>query len=102
MPYCESQKVSKRRFDKLQDRSLIQRYQCQECRKRFNERTRTAMAHLGISSRVVSYGINARREGMGARATGRTFGESHSTHSTVGKTPSVASQELVSTSTERL
>ena len=37
------------------------------------------MAHLRSSSEVVSYAISARTEGMGARATGRTFGKSHTT-----------------------
>ena len=37
------------------------------------------MARLRTSSAVVSYAINARTEGMGARAAGRTFGKSHTT-----------------------
>ena len=37
------------------------------------------MAGLRTSSTLVSYAINARTEGMGVRATGRTFGKSHST-----------------------
>ena len=37
------------------------------------------MARLRTSSAVVSYAVNARTEGMGARAAGRTFGKSHST-----------------------
>ena len=78
-PHCESKKVNKRGLDKLQDGSLIQHYQCKECGKRFNERTGTAMARLQTSSSVVSYAINARTEGMGVRATGRTLGKSHST-----------------------
>ncbi len=78
-PYCQSQQVTKRGFDKLQDGSSIQRYRCKDCGKRFNERTGTPMARLRTSSAVVSYAVNARTEGMGARAAGRTFGKSHST-----------------------
>jgi hypothetical protein len=37
------------------------------------------MARLRSSREVVSYAIGARTEGMGARATGRTFGKSHTT-----------------------
>lgn len=37
------------------------------------------MAGLRTSSELVSYAIGARTEGMGVRATGRTFGKSHST-----------------------
>ena len=37
------------------------------------------MARLRSSSAVVSYAIKVRTEGMGARATGRTFGKSHTT-----------------------
>lgn len=37
------------------------------------------MARLRSSSEVVSYAIGARTEGMGARATGRTWGKSHTT-----------------------
>ena len=37
------------------------------------------MSRLRTDSIVVSYAISARTEGMGLRATGRTFGISHST-----------------------
>lgn len=37
------------------------------------------MSRLRTNSIVVSYAIGARTEGMGLRATGRTFGISHST-----------------------
>lgn len=78
-PHCQSQKVIKRGFDSLQDGTPVQRYQCQACQKRFNERTGTPMARLRTSSSVVSYALNARTEGMGVRATGRTFSKSHAT-----------------------
>ena len=37
------------------------------------------MARLRTSSMVVSLAPNVRTEGMGVRATGRSFGKSHST-----------------------
>lgn len=37
------------------------------------------MARLRTTSLVVSYAIKARTKGMGVRATGRTFGTSHTT-----------------------
>ena len=73
-PYCQSQQVTKRGVDKLQDGSPIQRYRCKDCGKRFNERTGTPMARLRTCSTVVSYAVNARTEGMGVCAAGRTYG----------------------------
>lgn len=78
-PICRSNQVVKRGFDKLKDGTAIQRYRCKTCGKRFNERTGTPMARLRSSSEVISYAIGARTEGMGVRATGRTFGKSHTT-----------------------
>ena len=37
------------------------------------------MSRLRTDSLIVSYAISARTEGMGIRATGRTFGKAHST-----------------------
>ena len=37
------------------------------------------MSRLRTSSRLVSFALNAGAEGMGIRATGRTFGQSHTT-----------------------
>ncbi len=53
--------------------------ECKGCGKRFNERSGTPMARLRPPPSVVSYAINARTAGMSVRATGRTFGKSHST-----------------------
>lgn len=78
-PQCQSETVIKRGFDHLADGTLLQRYQCKGCGKRFNERSGTPMARLRTPQSVVSYAISARTEGMGVRATGRTFGKSHST-----------------------
>jgi transposase-like protein len=78
-PHCQGQQVVKRGFDTLQDGTQLQRYRCPECGKRFNERTGTSMSRLRTPSGVVSFALNARTEGMGVRATGRTFGKSHTT-----------------------
>jgi hypothetical protein len=37
------------------------------------------MSRLRTPSSVVSFALNARTEGMGVRATGRTFGKCHTT-----------------------
>ena len=78
-PNCESLKVIKRGFDTLKDGTPLQRYRCKACGKRFNERTGTPMSRLRSPSNVVLFALNARTEGMGVRATGRTFGKSHTT-----------------------
>lgn len=78
-PNCQSQQVIKRGFDTLKDGTPLQRYRCNACGKRFNERTGTPMSRLRTPSSLVSFALNARTEGMGVRATGRTFGKSHTT-----------------------
>jgi transposase-like protein len=78
-PHCESSQTVKNGTVKLQDQSLQQRYLCQACGKRFNERTKTPMSRLRTSSAVVAAAINVRTEGLGVRATGRSFGKAHST-----------------------
>ena len=50
------------------------------------------MSRLRTSSSVVSYALNARTEGMGVRATGRTFGKSHTTDYALGTALSQPSQ----------
>lgn len=76
-PTCQSQKVIKRGFDSLKDGTQLQRYRCNDCGQRFNERTGTPMSRLRTPSSLVSLALNARTEGMGVRAAGRTFGKSH-------------------------
>jgi transposase-like protein len=78
-PHCQSEQTVKNGTVKMGDQSLQQRYLCQACSKRFNERTNTPMARLRTPSVVVSAAINVRTEGLGVRATGRSFGKSHST-----------------------
>ena len=73
---CESQQVVKNGKVTLRDGVVVQKY---VCRKQFNDRTGTPMARLRTSSTIVTLAMNVRTEGMGVRATGRSFGKSHST-----------------------
>ena len=78
-PHCQSLQVVKNGRETLSIGVLLQRYRCNNCGKRFNERTDTPMARLRVPSSVVAMALTSRTEGMGARAAGRTFGKSHST-----------------------
>lgn len=78
-PHCQSEKPVKTGKVKLQDQSVQQRYLCQGCKKRFNERTKTSMARFRTPVSLVSAALNVRTEGLGVRATGRSFGKSHAT-----------------------
>lgn len=78
-PHCHSEHTVKNGTATLQDGSIQQRYLCRDCRKRFNDRTNTPMARLRTSPEVVAAALNVRSEGLGVRATGRSFGKSHST-----------------------
>jgi transposase-like protein len=70
--YCSSQETVKNGTGTRQGRQ-IQRYLCRTCGKRFNDWTNTPMAR----PELVSTAINVRTEGLGVRATGRSFGKSH-------------------------
>ena len=76
---CESEQVVKNGKITLQDRTSVQKYLCKACGRQFNERTGTPMARLRTSSTLVAAAINVRAEGMGVRATGRSFGKAYST-----------------------
>lgn len=78
-PDCQSQKVVKNGKTKRHDGSVAQKYLCKACSKQFNDRTGTPMTRLRTSSVIVSAALNVRTEGLGIRATGRSFGKSHST-----------------------
>ena len=78
-PHCQSEKTVKNGTAKLKDNSRRQNYRCRNCNKRFNERTNTPMARLRTPVETVSAAINVRGEGLGVRATGRSFGKSHAT-----------------------
>ena len=76
---CQSEQVVKNGKISLKEHTSVQKYLCKACGRQFNERTGTPMARLRTSSTLVSSAINVRSEGMGVRATGRSFGKSHST-----------------------
>ncbi|ASC73521.1 hypothetical protein XM38_044880 [Halomicronema hongdechloris C2206] len=78
-PHCQSQKTVKNGTARLKDQSTRQRYLCRDCGKRFNARTHTPLARLRTLASMVSAAINVRTEGLGVRATGRSFGKSHAT-----------------------
>jgi len=78
-PTCHSQAVVKNGTTKRQDDSVVQKYQCKACNRQFNERTGTPMSRLRTSSATVGAALSVRTEGLGIRATGRSFGKAHST-----------------------
>ena len=78
-PHCQSERTVKNGKVKMKDQSVQQRYLCQACGKRCNERTKTPMARLRTPAMLVSAAIHVRTEGLGVRATGRSFGKSHAT-----------------------
>jgi transposase-like protein len=78
-PACQSHNVVKNGTTERQDSSVVQKYLCKDCQRQFNERTGTAMSRLRTPSAIVGAALNVRTEGLGVRATGRSFGKSHST-----------------------
>ena len=78
-PTCHSQTVVKNGATKRQDGSVVQKYLCKGCNRQFNERSGTPMSRLRTSSVIVGAALTVRTEGLGMRATGRSFGKSHST-----------------------
>jgi transposase-like protein len=75
--YCQSQHVVKNGKDQAVG-EIIQRYRCNDCGKRFNERSGTPMARLRTPVDIIAQAMNARTEGLGLRATGRILGKSGS------------------------
>ena len=55
-----------------------QRYLCNECGKRFNERSGTPIARLRTPVETIAIAMKMRSEGLGIRATGRVIGKSGS------------------------
>ncbi len=78
-PTCQSQNVVKNGTTRRQDNSVVQKYQCKACKRQLNERTGTAMSRLRTPSLCAGAALNVRPEGLGIRATGGSFGKSHST-----------------------
>lgn len=78
-PHCQSSKTVKNGKARLKDRRQRQNYLCRSCGKRFNDRTNTPMARLRTPPEIVSAALIIRSEGLGIRATGRSFEKSHTT-----------------------
>jgi transposase-like protein len=74
---CESKRVVKN-GNKQSGGKSIQRYLCNECGKRFNERSGTPLARLRTPVETIAMAIKMRSEGLGIRATGRVIGKSGS------------------------
>jgi transposase-like protein len=75
--YCESKRVVKN-GKKSSGGKSIQRYLCNECGKRFNERSGTPIARLRTPVATIAIAMKMRSEGLGIRATGRVIGKSGS------------------------
>jgi transposase-like protein len=78
-PYCQSERPVKNGRAPLKEQNALQRNLGRDCGKRYNERTNTPMARFRTPARVVSAALNVRSEGLGVRATGRSFSASHAT-----------------------
>jgi transposase-like protein len=68
--YCESTMVVRNGKGKSVD-EFIQRYLCNECGRRFNERSETPIANLQTPVDIFSLAMKMRGEGLGIRATAR-------------------------------
>jgi transposase-like protein len=73
--YCESEGVVKNGKDQASGQ-IIQTYRCNECGRRFNERSGTPMSRLRTSSETIALAMKVRSEGLGIRATGRVLEKS--------------------------
>jgi transposase-like protein len=73
--YCESNRVVKNGKKQSGGKS-IQRYLCNECGKRCNERSGTPIARLRTPVETIAMAMKMRSEGLGIRATGRVLGKS--------------------------
>jgi transposase-like protein len=71
--YCESTRIVKNGKGQAVGES-IQRYLCNECGKRFNERSGTPIANLQTPVDTISLAMKMRSEGLGMRATARVIG----------------------------
>jgi transposase-like protein len=71
--YCESRTVVKNGKGQSIG-EIIQRYLCNACGRRFNERSGTPIANLQTSTEVISLAMKMRSEGLGMRARARVIG----------------------------
>lgn len=73
--YCESERVVKNGKGQASGK-IIQTYRCNECGRRFNERSGTPMSKLRTAPETVALAMKVRSEGLGIRATGRVLEKS--------------------------
>jgi transposase-like protein len=73
--YCESKRIVKNGKEQAVGQ-MIQTYRCNDCRRRFNERSGTSMARLRTAPEVIALAMKVRSEGLGIRATGRVLEKS--------------------------
>ncbi len=76
--YCQSERVVKNGTKRLKTGQVVQNYLCNECGRRFNERSGTPMARLRTPVETVEMAIKVRGEGLGIRATARVLDKSPS------------------------
>jgi transposase-like protein len=76
--HCSSERVVKNGTKTLKSQEVRQRYLCQDCKRRFNDRSGTPMAGLRTPVATVEMAFKARHEGLGVRATARVVGKSAS------------------------
>ena len=76
-PRCESENVLKNGVRQLKSGNRVQYYCCKDCNKRFNERAGTPMHRMRTPAETIATALKARGEGLGLRAAGRVFGNSH-------------------------
>lgn len=69
--HCESERVVKNGTTTLQTGQVVQKYLCNDCHRRFNDRTGTPMSRLRTPVEIIEIALNARGEGLGVRAAGR-------------------------------
>lgn len=74
--HCQSERVVKNGTKTLKTGQRIQNYLCNECGRRFNERSGTPMSRLRTPVEVVEMALKVRGEGLGLRATARVLGKS--------------------------
>ncbi len=75
---CQSGRVVKNGTRRLKTGQVVQNYLCNECGRRFNDRSGTPMAGLRTPVETVEMAIKVRGEGLGVRATARVLGKSPS------------------------
>jgi transposase-like protein len=73
--YCESKRIVKNGKGQGAEQK-IQTYRCNDCGRRFNERSGTPMARLRTAPEVIALAMKVRSEGLGIRATGRVLQKS--------------------------